>query len=742
MLNLRTPRERTLRVRRFGRSARSIAAVITTSLIAPAALVSVATTVGTTIAAAPAGALAVRTFVVSGDDPSRTGAGSGAWGFHGVDYSQLRSIITSSANFGPAGIVKTASFSIGTPVLSASDASLAGVDVFFSGAIQSGYTADEDQALIRFVNRGGMLILNANSQEWNTAGAYGFTAKDPQAIYEPGSHAGGGASGSGVETNAYAAPQPSQATGSHPILQGPFGTVTTFQNWHTVTAFTVVPAGAQTLATLTYACGGGIPFCSGPAAPPPPPTSTTATTTTLVPPPAPEHAYNQSFAGQSTLAVIPPSVVGGVRRGAVIVTSDVDTYSNHATPDDPSTPLVDESEIYANPMLTGNEILAKNTFAYIANQLTDGYVSLASPTRIMSTRDGVGVTQAKVTAGGTRTLQVTGTAGIPSSATAVALNVTVTNATLASFVSVFPTGSVASGTTPNTSNLNFSANQTIPNMVIVQLPASGQLTFFNESGSVDILADAVGYYTQGGGDRFNAVTPDRVLDTRGGAPFAAKVPRQVQVTGAGLGTVPAGATAVVLNVTSVNNTTGGFLTVYPGDAGSPPNASNLNFVPGLVIPNLVISKLSPTGTINIYNDAGTTDVVVDVLGYFVATSGGGSFGPLTPIRVLDTRSGLGGTTGPVGADGTITLTVRGVGGVPASGVRTVILNVTAAAPTSDSFITVWPEGTRPNASNLNTTAGKNIPNLVVAAIGADGKVRLFNKNGSVHLIADVMGYYS
>ena len=103
---------------------------------------------------------------------------------------------------------------------------------------------------------------------------------------------------------------------------------------------------------------------------------------------------------------------------------------------------------------------------------------------------------------------------------------------------------------------------------------------------------------------------------------------------------------------------------------------------------------------------------------------------------------MGGTTGPVGADSTIVLSVLGVGGVPAAGVRTVILNVTAAGPTQDSFITVWPEGTRPNASNLNTTAGQNIPNLVVAGVGADGKVRLFNKSGSVHLIADVMGYYS
>lgn len=742
MVKLRT-RERTTRATRGSRKLRSLAAVLTSSLLAPAAVAGVATTVGTTITAAPAAALPVRTFVVAGDANARVGAGSGQWGFHSDDNSQLRTIITSAANFGPTGTVKTASFSIGTPVTQPiTDAKLQGVDVYVSGAIEGGYSSDEEAALVRFVNRGGFLILNSNSAEWDTTRFYQFALKDPQAIFEPSAHSGVTIGGSG----AYAAPAaatPDAGATTHPIIAGPFGTVTSFQNWHTVTAFTTVPAGAQVLARLNARCTANTAFCSTQA--PPPTTTAAGPTTTSGTPPVTEHAYNQDFNNLPVLAVIPPVTVSGVRHGAVIATSDVDTFSNHSNPDDPATAGTDETEVYADPMLPGNELLAKNTFAYIANELTDGYTSLAAPTRILDTRLGTGVTAGKVTAGGTRTLQVTGTAGIPANATAVALNVTATGATASSFISVYPTGSIADGTTPTTSNLNFGPGQTIPNMVIVRLPADGRLTFFNESGSVDILADVVGYYSQGAGDRFNATPkPDRLIDTREtGSPFLGGTPRSLQVTGAGAGYVPAGATAVVLNVTSVNNTAGGFLTVYPGDVATTPNASNLNFVPGIVIPNLVVSKLSPSGTINIANAAGSTDVIVDVLGYYVASSAGGSFGPLTPSRVLDTRTGVGGTTGPVGADTTITLNVLGKGGVPASGVRTVLLNVTAAGPTQDSFITVWPGGTtRPNASNLNTTTGQNIPNLVVAGVDGSGNVQLYNRNGSVHLIADVMGYYS
>ena len=276
---------------------------------------------------------------------------------------------------------------------------------------------------MRFVNRGGMLILNVNSAEWDTTRAYDFGLKDPQGVFEPGAHPGvrGGQRLRGLRGQ-----QPGPSSRDAPDHSRPFGTVTTFQNWHTVTAFDTLPGGATSLATLTVACTAATALCDRQE-----PTTTTVGQVL-------EHDYNNNFTGQSVLAVIPPSTVSGVRRGAVIV----DLRRRHVLqPREPrrsATTTVDESERYANPMLAGNNLLARNAFAYIANELTDGYTSLSAPVRIMSTRDGVGVSQSKLTAGATRNLQVTGSNGIPANATAVALNVTVTGANATSFVSVYP----------------------------------------------------------------------------------------------------------------------------------------------------------------------------------------------------------------------------------------------------------------------------------------------------------------
>jgi hypothetical protein len=74
--------------------------------------------------------------------------------------------------------------------------------------------------------------------------------------------------------------------------------------------------------------------------------------------------------------------------------------------------------------------------------------------------------------------------------------------------------------------------------------------------------------------------------------------------------------SVVLNVTeTAASGPDSFLTVYP-DGATRPNASDLNFGWGQTVPNLVVARLSPTGAIDIYNNLGTTDVVVDVYGWF------------------------------------------------------------------------------------------------------------------------------
>lgn len=119
-----------------------------------------------------------------------------------------------------------------------------------------------------------------------------------------------------------------------------------------------------------------------------------------------------------------------------------------------------------------------------------------------------------------------------------------------------------------------------------------------------------------------------------------------------------------------------------------------------------------------------------------------TFHPLPPARVLDTRDGTGGTTGPVRPGQTVTLQVTGRQGVAPSGVSAVVLNVTAEYPTDQGFVTVYPTGyVRPLASNLNLTPGATRANLVVAKVGANGSVNLFNNSGSVSLIADVSGWF-
>ncbi|MEZ5207449.1 MAG: hypothetical protein R2690_10845 [Acidimicrobiales bacterium] len=87
--------------------------------------------------------------------------------------------------------------------------------------------------------------------------------------------------------------------------------------------------------------------------------------------------------------------------------------------------------------------------------------------------------------------------------------------------------------------------------------------------------------------------------------------------------------------------------------------------------------------------------------------------------------------------------MAGAGGVPASGVSAVVLNVTVTGPTAASHVTVWPAGqVRPSASNLNVAPGQTVPNMVMARVGPNGKISVFNNSGSLHLIVDVVGYVS
>ena len=207
-----------------------------------------------------------------------------------------------------------------------------------------------------------------------------------------------------------------------------------------------------------------------------------------------------------------------------------------------------------------------------------------------------------------------------------------------------------------------------------------------------------------------AVTPFRITDTRpnSGQPNAGKYlvtnsTLNVQVTRVGTAPVPAGTSAVVLNVTAVDPAASGFLTVFP-EGITMPTVSNLNFTPGVTVANLVTVPLSSSGIVSIYNHAGNTNVVVDVEGYYTSApsaNGSGLFNSLSPVRVLGALAS-GALIGPNTSQG-VTVTGNGTS-VPANATA-VVVNATASGGTKTSFLTIYPAGvTMPTASNVNFVA--------------------------------------
>ncbi|MGW6705334.1 peptidoglycan recognition protein family protein [Streptomyces sp. NPDC054956] len=378
--------------------------------------------------------------------------------------------------------------------------------------------------------------------------------------------------------------------------------------------------------------------------------------------------------------------------------------------------------------------------AEVAAAAKDAKFVPVTPKRLMDTRAGLGVPQAKVGAQGVVTLAVAGTNGIPAGVTSVVLNVTATNPTSSSYVAVYPSGTARS----SASNLNVTPGLTIPNLVVVPV-VDGKVNFYNHDGSIDLIADITGYFTTAGeGSTHVNIGPKRLMDTRAGLGVPqAKVGAQGVVTlpVAGTNGIPAeGVTAVVLNVTATNPTSSSYVAVYPSGT-TRSSASNLNFTPGKTIPNLVVVPVVD-GKVSFYNNDGSVDLIADITGYFTSAGTGSTHVNIGPKRLMDTRAGLGVPQAKVGAQGVVTLAVAGTNGIPASGVTAVVLNVTATNPTSSSYVAVYPSGTtRSSASNLNFTAGQTIPNLVVVPV-VDGKVSFYNHDGSVDLIADITGYFT
>lgn len=262
-------------------------------------------------------------------------------------------------------------------------------------------------------------------------------------------------------------------------------------------------------------------------------------------------------------------------------------------------------------------------------------------------------------------------------------------------------------------------------------------------------------------DGYTALTPQRVLDTRletsltEGEKVAGK--GTLDLTLAGVGDVPLAADvdSVALNLTVTGPESAGYITVFPtAVAAEPPIASSLNFATGQTIANAVIAKLGDGGQVTLFNGGKEpVHIIADVVGYFATDQGAGQdFSGLAATRMLDTRTTQGGD-GPVNGKNEIELDVTtGEPGEPPAGpdnsvVKAVVLNVTVTNTFNPGHLTVWPGGAEgdppPTTSVLNFDAGQTVATLVVATVGTDGDVHIYNGSvGRTDIIADVVGWFS
>jgi hypothetical protein len=386
--------------------------------------------------------------------------------------------------------------------------------------------------------------------------------------------------------------------------------------------------------------------------------------------------------------------------------------------------------------------VAADRFTYSAK----GDYHPVAPFRIADTRGGSRRPLAGGTLGpgGQIDIPVAGTDGVPPDATAAVVNLTATDVTSSTYLTAWPTGTAR----PFVSNVNAVAGQTVPNLVEVALGSGGKLSVYNDQGQADVVADLEGWVgpetSQEG--LYRPLDPARLVDTRAGSgeadagrPLGPGATLSLDVVGkAGVPTT--GVSAVVLDVTSTNSTLSSFVTAWP-DGSSRPTASNLNFTPGENVSNRVIVPVGADGKVDFYNSQGTSDLVVDLNGYF---SGSGSqFAPASPVRIADTRpsSGRPYSGDTIGPHGLLRIQVAGTDVVP-EGATAVVANVTATDASSDTFLTVYPDGSQlPPTSDINVAAGATVPNLAVLKLGSDGAIDVYNDSGIANVVIDVAGWY-
>lgn len=360
--------------------------------------------------------------------------------------------------------------------------------------------------------------------------------------------------------------------------------------------------------------------------------------------------------------------------------------------------------------------------------------------------------------------------GVPAEGVlAVMANVTVVAPTANGHLSAYPTNQRPD---PLTSIVNFTIGTTVPNSALLVPGADGNMTMLLHgatAGEAHVVIDVFGWFSSSAhatrGARLHPLTPKRVFDTRPSetpdgwtptGPLEAGGVLQVPIAGHA-GVPSSGVSGVFVNVTGVSPTAHTHLSVLPEAPTEPPNTSNLNLAPRDVRANASIVPIGDDGKIYIYNHAGLTDVVVDVVGYLeegvdVETYTGRVVPLSSPFRLFDTREATFGST-PLGprqaetwgaSDFVASVSIGGVSGVAqiaAIGTLT-DAGTTRQYPTrplEGTFLTLYSGDITPVpvVSNLNAREGKAVPNLAMIRYDAATTFNVYNEQGYTHYLYDV-----
>jgi hypothetical protein len=371
------------------------------------------------------------------------------------------------------------------------------------------------------------------------------------------------------------------------------------------------------------------------------------------------------------------------------------------------------------------------------------YFRLSAPRRIADTRSGLGVRKGPMVAGTTLAVPVpsTGTLPVPANATSVVITLSGAGAQGSTYLAVY--SKVVSGN----STLNLTAK--VPDdtvTAVVKLNSSHGFMLRNSGAAVNAVISVVGYFgapTATGGLGYVAMPSRRLLDTRvptGIARKAKLAPNQTVTVNPGPAGVPSTAMVAVVSMTALNRTGPGYLTAYPSASPAMVSLDYRHFAKSsLVVVPLVQGKFV------VQNRNASTDLMIDIVGYFSSTATARYVALANPRRIADTRTGNGGRFATMTPNAVLTLDAGGLYGVPytATGLW---IGMTAVAA-GNGYLTIYPKGTSaPFAVNLNFTVGQVVPNAGIATLSARTATAppafsTVDRFGASNVISDAYGYF-